>query len=186
MFLKLFGKNPRVPLESQVLPEFDFEIDSLHIQNIVLVPDASAAHKFMEVIFPHYCELYLASADGEYPQNPALNKAVFEKIHSDEKINLIVLGYDSLITIRPKTKKLLVLDDFILGFSSTWMAERQFKKDIDEFVVINYIKSFFFQWQRIERLGSATNYYRFSPGFDREKLGPIFDLFIRHEKGSTS
>ena len=155
------------------------------IQNIVLVPDSTAADKFMELIFPHYCEYFLASADRRYPLDPQVNKAVFEKLESDPSVQLVVFGFDSLLRLKPKTQKLLILDDFVFGASSAWEAERQFKRPMDEFAVIGLIKSFFFQWERMERLGWASDFYRLYPGIDREKLGPLLDLFIDHKTGPT-
>lgn len=185
MSLKWFGKNPKARLESRILfnfdADFDCEIDSIQIQNVVLVPDECAAARFMEIIFPHFCELYLASGDGAYPKSQPLNQTVFTKIRSDENLNLVVLGFDSLENLQPRTKKILVLDDLIFGASSLWASEKQYRRDVDEFTIVHQIKSFFFQWQRMERLGTSTPYYNLSPSYDREKLGAILDLFIRHD-----
>ena len=142
-------------MDSQYLQFQNTEL--IRCYNFIIFNSDAAAKSYLDICYNDYCNVIIVSTEGGYPLSDALKTFSLSMIDSNEKCNIIIMGADSLQKISIKSKKILILDDFILS--------QKYEFEISPFMLTNLIKCFCEQDKKI-LLGnnfadSYTNYKEF-------------------------
>lgn len=160
----------------QFKEHLEIPVDSVRIQNIILVGNAKAAELFLEKIFPHYTECFVVSADGAYPRNEALREKIHSKLASNRSLVIAIFGADSFRSLSIASERILVLDRLIADCFSQAKIKSHFRRDVDEFDIVRTLVSFFDQWRITHRSGNYSYQLRTAEEFERERMGWLLDL----------
>lgn len=160
----------------QFCEQFHLNVDSLSISRIVLCADQLGAELFLEKVFPHYNDCFVASADRVYPKIPELNAAVFSALEHNPKLIIVVFGADALSEVPVISERILVMDSLIADSYSKSKIRWFFRREVNEFTIVHHLISFFDQWKFKHRGGHQAHQYRNFPEYDREAMGWLLDL----------
>jgi hypothetical protein len=116
--------------------------EAVSITNVIILPNKLAGDVYFEQVFEKFVDIVVYTCDDYYPQNIDFKNKVKDEIKNNPKINLIVLGQQSLVELDIATKKIFVLDDLILADFSTNKNDRLQQLNLDPYKIALLIKTF--------------------------------------------
>lgn len=141
-------------------------IETINISNVILLPNKLAGDLYMKEFYDKYVDVIVCTADGEYPIDSRLKEKTLTALENDVKINLIVIGDQSLVDRKIATKKLLILDDLIMMDFSTSRLDTMSALELDSYKITSIIKNFCTQGKKLKigyNLSNVINYKKYNP-----------------------
>jgi len=126
-------------MDSQYLTFQNTEL--IRCSNFIIFNSDAAAKLYLDTCYDDYCNIIIVSIEGGYPLTNNLTLYAMSTIQSNENCNIIVMGADILQRIDIKSKKILIMDDFILS--------QRFGFQISPTMLTHLIKSFCEQDKKI-------------------------------------
>lgn len=136
-------------------------IDTVEITNIILLPNKIAGDLYMEKFYDKFVDIVVCTADGEYPVDSRLKEKTLSALENDVKVNLVVIGAQSVVERKIATNKLLILDDIIMLDFSKSRLDALGALDLTAYKLASIIKSFCSQGKKLKlgyNLADASNY----------------------------
>ena len=152
------------------------DLDSVKIQNVVIVENKASGEIFFDKIFPHFTDCYLYSTDEFYPRNDELKNRVKWEIENNDELSIVLFSSDSYGKINIKSNRILILDKFISDFYSKTLIKSKLKQTVDEYFIVHILVSFFDQWKVLARPSNYSTYIRTASEFDIDSMGWISKL----------
>ena len=156
--------------------QFDIDLDSIRIANVVVVPDRTAAEVFFAKIFPHFTECYVLALDDSHPREPKLRALLRDRLARDSSLAVVVFGSHLISSDLIKSDRVLVMDKILAESYAKGRLRQPVRRDLDEYSIVHLMTCFFDQWRFRYRTGSASASYRVTRDLDREAMGWILDL----------
>ena len=116
--------------------------EAISITNVVVLPNKLAGDIYFEQVYDKFVDIIVYTMDDYYPQNEGLKSKVKSEIKNNPKINLVVLGQQSLVDLTIATKKIFLLDDLILADFSENKNDRLQQLNLDGYKIALLIKTF--------------------------------------------
>lgn len=176
------GRHQKLEQQYQSKETSEISLDSVRINNVVLVADAKSAEIFFSKIFPHFTECYVVSADGVYPENGDLKKYVLDELATSTSIAIVIFGADAYREMNIVSERILVLDRIIADCFSKIKIKSLSKKNFNEFDIIWLMMNFFDQWRIVHRSGNYSYQIRGNQEYVHSKMEWLLDLIAPSQK----
>jgi hypothetical protein len=122
--------------------------DTISIKNVILLYSSEAAKLYLDKIYDHYTDVIVYSVDEIYPTDNKLRIRTRAALEQDTNLNIIILGCNSLGSIKLASSKILILDDLIMSDAVT--SKRKPSMGLDEKKIALMIRSFVDQDKKIK------------------------------------
>lgn len=153
----------------------EISIETIDITNIVLLPNKIAGDLYMEEFYDKFVDIIICTADGEYPIDSRLKEKTLTALENDVKINLIVIGAQSLVNRKVATSKILILDDIIMMDFSKSRLDTISALDLSSFKISSIIKSFCSQGKKMKLGHNLSDLFNYR-NYDTSKFNKLYRL----------
>jgi hypothetical protein len=156
--------------ESLLFPNCEFQPQTWPLDRIALFSSGEGARTFLAEVFPHFCHCLVVSADGAFPQNPALREAALQALSSDPHVKVLVFGLSALKAVPVLSERLLLMDDLVMQDFRRHGEDRKQGLALTVEKLVFLARSFFLQWEKMARIGNPAFSYRHFAEFDEQRF----------------
>ncbi len=133
--------------------KFDLNLDCLQIERIALFSNRKSAQAFIDEVFPVYCNCYLLSAEGDFPEQ-RLREKILSELATNSNMRVIVFNALALKKIKIKSEKILILDDLLMQDLRSHRLDRELGLGLTPLKLGHLMESFYSQWDKLHRLNN--------------------------------
>lgn len=148
--------------------------ENIKLKNLVVLKNKLSAQLYMTNLYGYYTDVVIYSEDNEFPKNKDFSNYIKEQLEINEKLNILIIGSDSLCNMKIKSDKIFILDDILLSdFDST---KNKINFDSEKLQIL--IRSFFEQDKKRKLGYNFSNHYLNSMKYKNKPKNWIFEMLV--------
>jgi hypothetical protein len=149
--------------------------ENIKLKNLVVLKNNLSAQLYMLNLYSYYTDVVIYSEDNQFPENKNFSNYIREQIEINEKLNILIIGSDSMCNMKIKSDKIFILDDVLL---SDFDISTKNKINFDSEKIQILIRSFFEQDKKRKLGYNFSNHYLNSMKYKNQPKNWIFEMLV--------